>query len=211
MTLFGEDVLALAGTHVLLALVPVLLGLAIALVVGWWAHRSRLARRVLLPLSGVLYTIPSLALFVVMPLILGTRILDPLNVVVALTVYAVALLVRSVVDALDAVDETVTTAATALGYRPLGLLLRVQLPLAVPVLVAGVRVASVSSFGLVAVAALVGQGALGDLFTTGFQRDYPAMIVVGGLLIVVLAFLADAVWLLVGRLLAPWSVRGRGA
>ena len=207
MRLFGDDVLALAVQHVVLALVPVLLGLVIALVVGWWAYRWRPARRVLLPLSGVLYTVPSLALFVVMPLILGTRILDPLNVVVALTVYAVALLLRTVVDALDSVDPTVTTAATALGYRPFGLLVGVQLPLAVPVLVAGIRVASVSSFSLVAVAALVGRGALGTLFTSGFQRDYTAMIVVGGLLIVVLAFLADALWLLLGRLLAPWSSR----
>ena len=209
--LFGEDVLALAGQHVVLAVVPVLLGLALALVLGWWATRWRPARRVLLPLSGVLYTVPSLALFVVMPIILGTQILDPLNVVVALTVYALALLLRTVVDALDSVDPTVTTAATALGYRPLGLLLGVQLPLAVPVLVAGVRVASVSSFSLVAVAALIGQGALGTLFTSGFQRDYTAMILVGGLLIVGLAFAADAGWQLVGRLLAPWSRRSAGA
>jgi osmoprotectant transport system permease protein len=211
VTLFGEDVLALAAQHVVLALLPVVLGLVIALPVGWWAHRSGLARRVLLPASGVLYTVPSLALFVVMPLVLGTRILDPVNVVVALTVYAVALLVRTVADALDAVPSTVTTAATAIGYRPLGLLFGVQLPLTVPVLVAGVRVASVSSFSLVAVAAIIGQGALGTLFTTGFQRDYPAEIVVGGLLILVLAFAADAAWLLLGRLLAPWERAQRTA
>jgi osmoprotectant transport system permease protein len=203
--LFGEDVLALAAQHVVLALLPVVLGLVIALPIGWWAHRSRIARRVLLPASGVLYTVPSLALFVVMPLILGTRILDPVNVVVALTVYSVALLVRTVADALDAVPTTVTTAATAVGYRPLGLLFGVQLPLTVPVLVAGIRVASVSSFSLVAVAAIIGQGALGTLFTTGFERDYPAEIVVGGLLILVLAFAADGLWLLLGRVLAPWQ------
>lgn len=207
--LFGEDVLALAVQHVVLALLPVVLGLVIALPVGWWAHRSRIARRVLLPASGVLYTVPSLALFVVMPLILGTRILDPVNVVVALTVYSVALLVRTVADALDAVPTTVTTAATAVGYRPLGLLFGVQLPLTVPVLVAGVRVASVSSFSLVAVAAIIGQGALGTLFTTGFQRDYPAEIVVGGVLILVLAFAADGLWLLLGRVLAPWQHQQR--
>lgn len=205
MRLFGEDIGALALQHVVLALGPVLLGLVISLVLGWWAHRSPAARRILLPASGVLYTIPSLALFVVMPLFLGTRILDPANVIAALTIFAVALLVRTVADALDAVPENVTVAATAVGYRPLGLLLSVQLPLAVPVLVAGIRVASVSSFSLVAVASLIGQGALGTLFLKGFEDDYPLEIVVGGLLILVLAFVVDGLWVLLGRALAPWA------
>ena len=211
MRLFGEDLVSLSLEHVVLAVVPVLLGLVIALVLGALAHRWRPLRRVLLPFSGVLFTIPSLALFVVMPLVLGTQILDPLNVVVALTVYAVALLVRTVVDGLDDVDATVTLSGTAMGYRPLGLLLGVQLPLAVPVLVAGVRVASVTSFSLVAVAALVGRGALGTLFTTGFERDYPAEILVGGLLILVLAFVVDALWVLAGRLLTPWQSARAGS
>ncbi|MDL5157145.1 ABC transporter permease [Actinomycetospora termitidis] len=207
MRLFGEDVLPLAAEHIVLALVPVLLGLVISLPLGWWAWRSRGARRILLPLTGVLYTIPSLALFVVMPILLGTRILDPVNVAVALTVYAVALLVRSVVDGLDEVPSEVMTAGVAMGYRPLGLLVGVQLPLAVPVLVAGMRVATVSSFSLVAVGAIIGQGALGALFTQGFERFYTAQIVFGLLAIVILALLFDALWVLVGRLLAPWNRR----
>ncbi|MEJ2868814.1 ABC transporter permease subunit [Actinomycetospora sp. OC33-EN08] len=211
MRLFGEDILPLAGEHVVLALVPVLLGLVISLPLGWWAWRSRGARRILLPLTGVLYTIPSLALFVVMPILLGTRILDPVNVAVALTVYAVALLVRSVVDGLDEVPSEVLTAGVAMGYRPLGLLVGVQLPLAVPVLIAGMRVATVSSFSLVAVGAIIGQGALGALFTQGFERFYTAQIVFGLLAIVVLALLFDALWVLVGRLLAPWSRPNRRA
>ncbi|MCD2189179.1 ABC transporter permease [Actinomycetospora soli] len=205
MRLFGADILPLAAEHIVLALVPVLLGLVISLPLGWWAWRSRGARRILLPLTGVLYTIPSLALFVVMPIVLGTRILDPVNVVVALTVYAVALLVRSVVDGLDEVPSEVLTAGVAMGYRPLGLLVGVQLPLAVPVLIAGVRVAAVSSFSLVAVGAIIGQGALGALFTQGFERFYTAQIVFGLVSILVLALVVDALLMLLGRLLAPWA------
>lgn len=207
MRLFGADILPLALEHIVLALVPVFIGLIVSLPLGWWAWRSRAARSILLPVTGVLYTIPSLALFVVMPIILGTRILDPVNVVVALSVFAVALLVRSVVDGLDEVPDEVMTAAVAMGYRPLGLLTGVQLPLAVPVLIAGVRVASVSSFSLVAVGAIIGQGALGTLFTQGFERFYTAQIVFGLVAIVVLALVLDAVWVLVGRLLAPWARR----
>jgi osmoprotectant transport system permease protein len=203
--LFGADILPLAVEHIVLALVPVIVGLVISLPLGWWAWSSRGARRILLPLTGVLYTIPSLALFVVMPLVLGTRILDPVNVVVALTIYAVALLVRSVVDGLDEVPAEVMTAGVAMGYRPLGLLFGVQLPLAVPVLVAGVRVAAVSSFSLVAVGAIIGQGALGALFTQGFERFYTAQIVFGLFSILVLALVVDALLLLLGRALAPWA------
>jgi osmoprotectant transport system permease protein len=208
--LFGEDVLPLAGEHVVLAVVPVLIGLVISLVLGWWAWRVPIVRRILVPLTGVLYTIPSLALFVVMPLILGTRILDPVNVVAALVLYAVALLVRSVVDGLDDVPDDVMTAAVAMGYRPFGLLVGVALPLAVPVLIGGLRVATVSSFSLVAVGAIIGQGALGALFTQGFERFYTAQIVFGLVSIVVLALVFDALWVLVGRLLAPWTAASRG-
>jgi len=202
---FGYDIDDLVIAHVLLALIPVLVGLLIALPLGWWAHRSPVARRVLVPLSGALYTIPSLALIVFIPLILGTPILSPVNVGLTLTIYTVALLVRSVAEALDAVPGTVTTAAVAVGYRPTGLLFGVQLPLAVPVLTAGLRVASVSAFSLVTVGALVGIDSLGTLMTDGFQQDYPAMVATGIIGSVVLAFVFDALWLALGRSLTPWS------
>jgi len=208
---FGYDLDTLVVAHVVLAVVPVLIGLVIALPIGWGAHRSRALRAVLVPLTGALYTIPSLALIVAMPLILGTGFLSPLNVGVALTIYAVALLVRSVVDALDAVPPAVTTAAVAVGYRPAGLLLGVQLPLAVPVLVAGVRVASVSSFSLVTVGALVGIDSLGSLMTSGFEQSYPLMITVAIVGVLLLAFTFDALWLLLGRVLAPWNRVRTGA
>jgi osmoprotectant transport system permease protein len=202
---FGYDIDTLVVAHVLLAVVPLLVGLVIALPVGWWAHRSPLARRVLVPLSGALYTVPSLALIVVIPLVLGTPILSPINVGVTLTIYTLALLVRSVTEALDAVPATVTTAAVAVGYRPTGLLFGVQLPLAVPVLTAGVRVASVSAFSLVTVGALVGIDSMGTLMTDGFGQDYPAMVATGIIGSVLLAFVFDALWVALGRALTPWA------
>ncbi|HSK57437.1 MAG TPA: ABC transporter permease subunit [Actinomycetospora sp.] len=205
MRAFGYDIGQLVVAHVVLAVVPVLVGLVLALPVGWWAHRSPAARRVLVPLTGALYTIPSLALIVAMPIILGTGILSPVNVGVTLTIYTLALLVRSVAEALDAVPATVTTAAVAMGYRPAGLLFAVQLPLAVPVLTAGLRVASVSSFSLVTVGALVGIDSLGTLMTSGFQQDYPQMVAAGIVGSIVLAFLFDALWVALGRVLTPWS------
>ena len=205
MRAFGYDIDDLVIAHVLLAVIPVLVGLVIALPLGWWAHRSGVARRVLVPLTGALYTIPSLALIVFIPLIVGTPILSPVNVGLTLTIYTVALLVRSVAEALDAVPENVTTAALAVGYRPTGLLLGVQLPLAVPVLTGGLRVASVSAFSLVTVGALVGIDSLGTLMTDGFGQDYPAMVAAGIIGSVALAFLFDALWLALGRSLTPWS------
>ena len=139
---------------------------------GAIAHRYRWSYATLITLAGLLYTIPSLALFVVLPGLLGTRILDPVNVVVALTLYTVALLVRVVADALDAVPPLVVASATAMGYRPLRSLLTVQLPLAIPVIGAGLRVAAVSNVSLVSVAALLGIPQLGQLFTVGFQLDF---------------------------------------
>ncbi len=202
----GELILGLLGEHLLLSLVPVLVGLVLAVPLGRLADRSGAARAVLIPAAGLLYTIPSLALFIVLPGVLGTRILDPVNVVVALTVYTVALLVRSVADALAAVPAAVTTAATAMGYRPVRRFVSVELPLAVPVLVAGLRVATVSTISLVSVGALIGVGGLGELFTDGFARDFPTEIVTGLGLVVALALVADATLLLAGRVLTPWQV-----
>src|SRR5256885_16448275 len=124
-----DELLATTWDHLGLALLPVLAGLLISLPLGWIAHRWRLARAILVPVSGLLYTIPSLALFVLMPLVLGTRILDPINVQVALTIYTVALLVRSVADALDAVPGETVAAATAIGYGQTRRFFAVDLPL----------------------------------------------------------------------------------
>lgn len=206
-----DRVLGLTVEHLVLALIPVVLGLVIAIPLGWLAGRTPFARSLLITVTGVLYTVPSLALIVVLPLVLGTQILSPVNVVVALTIYTVALLVRSVADALDAVPTVVVAAATAMGYQPLRRFLSVELPLAVPVVVAGLRVAAVSNTSMVTVGALVGVGGLGQLFTEGFQRDIPAEIITGIGLVLALALLIDAVLLVIGQAVTPWTRVGSTA
>jgi osmoprotectant transport system permease protein len=159
--------------------------------------------------TGLLYTIPSLALFSLMPLVLGTTILDPLNVVAAMTIYTVALLTRTVADALAAVPAPVTAAATAMGLAPLRRLATVELPLAVPVISAGLRVAAVSNVSIVSVAAVIGVSQLGSLFTDGFQRNFIDPIVTGLLACVLLALFFDALILGLTRLATPWQRAGR--
>ncbi len=201
----ADQILSWLVAHFWLALIPTVLGLLIALPIGAIAHRYRWSYATLITLAGLLYTIPSIALFVVLPAILGTRILDPLNVVVALTLYTLALLVRVVADALDSVPPLVVQSASAMGYRPLRSLITVQLPLAVPVIGAGLRVAAVSNVSLVSVAALLGIPQLGQLFTTGFQLNFYTPIIAGIVLCLVLAALFDIAIQLIVRFATPWQ------
>lgn len=128
-----SEVLHLTWVHAVLAGVPLVLGLVLAVPLGWLARRQAWLYGPLVVGTGLLYTIPSLALFILMPLALGTTILDPLNVVAAMTIYTVALLTRTVADALAAVPASVTAAATAMGLAPVRRLATIELPLAVPV------------------------------------------------------------------------------
>jgi osmoprotectant transport system permease protein len=208
-----DKILDATGEHLLLALIPVLAGLIISIPLGWVASRWRLARGILVPLAGVLYTVPSLALITLVPLALSTLIDDPLNVQVPLTIYTVALLVRSISDALLAVPSDVVAAATAMGYRPLHRFVSVELPLAVPVIIAGLRVAAVSNMSIAAVGALIGKGGLGGLITEGFRRNNGVELVLATVLIIEIALIVDALLLLAGRLITPWTrtVRAVGA
>lgn len=197
----GELTLA----HAVLAVPPVVIGLAVALPIGWVAFRWRAARGFLLATSGLLYTIPSLALFVLLPPLVGIPYLSSLNVTIALTIYALALLVRSVTEGLESVPPDAVASARAIGYSPAAVLLTVQLPLAVPVLLAGLRVAMVSTVSMVTVGALIGVSSLGSLFTDGFQRRILAEILAGVVLTAALALLFDYLLQLLGRALAPWQ------
>jgi osmoprotectant transport system permease protein len=203
-----DEVAELSLNHAYLAGVPLVLGLLLAIPVGWLARRHRLLYTPLVVGTGLLYTIPSLALFILMPLVLGTGILDPVNVVVAMTIYTVALLTRTVADGLGAVPDAVTQSATAMGLRPVRRLLTVELPLAVPVVSAGLRVAAVSNVSIVSVAAVIGVQQLGSLFTDGFNRDFLAPIVTGLVACVLLSLLFDVVIVLVTRVLTPWLRTG---
>lgn len=200
---------ALTLIHLRLALIPVLLGLLIAVPLGAFVWRRTRLRRLTTLTASIIFTIPSLALFVVLPLIIPTRILDEANVIVALTLYTTALLVRAVPEALDAVPAHVRDAATAVGYTRLGQLLKVELPLALPVLTAGLRVVAVTNISMVAVGSVIGIGGLGTWFTEGYQADKSDQIVAGIIAIFLLAVVIDVLILVAGRLLTPWSRTGR--
>src|SRR6478736_638912 len=204
------EVFSLAGQHLILAILPMVFGVLIAVPLAQLARQNPGLRSVVLTGSSLLYTIPSLALFIILPTVLGTRILDPVNVVVALTIYAVALLVRAALDAFDSVDEDLRQAAVAMGFKPFARFMQIDLPLSLPVLFAGLRVVSVSNISLVSVAALLGIGNLGMLFTSGLQRDFVTEVLVGIVAILVLALLMDAVLVLLERLLTPWTRAGAG-
>jgi osmoprotectant transport system permease protein len=196
---------ALTVIHVRLSLVPVLAGLLLALPWGVLTWRNPVLRRLTTVVAGAVFTIPSLALFVVLPLIIPTRILDEANVVVALTLYTSALLVRVVLEALDAVPALVRDAASALGYRPMIRLIKVELPLSLPVLVAGLRVVVVTNISMVSVGAVIGIGGLGTWFTEGYQSDKSDQIVGGIIAIFALAVVIDVALMLAGRLATPWD------
>jgi osmoprotectant transport system permease protein len=203
-----DDIWSLTLQHAWLSVVPTLIGLVLSIPLGWLARRYSWAYVPLVAGTGLLYTIPSLALFILMPLILGTQVLDPVNVVVAMTLYTVALLTRTVADALASVPDDVVAAATAMGLGGVRRFLTVDLPLAVPVIGAGLRVAVVSNVSIVSVAALIGVQQLGSLFTDGFQRDFLDPIVAGVIGCVVLALVLDLVVVLLTRLLTPWQRAG---
>ncbi|GLY31127.1 ABC transporter permease [Kineosporia sp. NBRC 101731] len=192
-------------THLWMSVLPVVIGLIIALPIGWVASRYRWTYPPITNLAGLLYTIPSLALFILMPSILGTKILSPINMVVALTVYSLALLVRVVADGLNSVAPDIRAAATAMGFSGIGRFLRVDLPIAVPVITAGLRVATVSNVSLVSVGALIGVPQLGSLFTEGFSRYIPGITLLGILLCLVLALVLDALIVVGSRVLTPWQ------
>ncbi|MFC9350869.1 ABC transporter permease [Arthrobacter sp. NPDC057013] len=197
-----------AGQHLVLALVPMVLGLLISVPLAQVSRRHSALRQLVATVSSLLYTIPSLALFIILPPLLGTRILDPLNVIVALTIYAVALLVRAAMDAFDSVDDDLRQAAVAMGYKPAARFLQIDLPLSLPVMFAGLRVVSVSNISLVSVAALLGVGNLGMLFTDGLQRNFVTEVVVGIVAILLLAVVMDALLVILERVLTPWTRAG---
>ncbi|WP_213815167.1 ABC transporter permease [Glaciihabitans sp. dw_435] len=191
--------------HLAIALPPILLSFILSIPIGWLANRFAWSRGVLLTLSSLLYAIPSLPLFIVIPVVIGTGLRDPINMTIALTLYGIALMVRSTADGLASVDGDVIQSATAMGYSTWTRFWRVELPLAGPVLLAGVRVVSVSTISLTTVGAVLGISSLGSLFTDGFQRSITAEIYTGIVVTIVLALIFDLVIVQLGRLLMPWT------
>ena len=190
--------------HIVLTLIAVGMGLVISVPLALLAWRFRWLESPVLGATGLIYTIPSLALFAFFVPITG---LTRTTAEIGLIGYTLLILVRNTVAGLDGVSEDVREAARGMGFRPLRQLLRIDLPLAVPAIVAGVRIATVTTIGLVTVTALIGQGGLGKLVLDGFQRDFHTTLVVGAGLCVVLAVVADLLLLGLGRLLTPWAAR----
>lgn len=205
------QIFLLFSWHLYLSLLPVVIGLVLAIPAGRLVQSMTTVKTFILNLFGLLYTIPSLALFVLLPGILGTRILDTLNVVVALTIYAFALLVRTVCDGLDSVSSETKQAAQALGYTPLQQFFQVELPVATPVIAAGLRVVVVSNVSIVSIAALVGMPQLGSLFTQGFQLNFLTPIIAGIVLCIVLALLLDSLVIFLMHRLTRWQPKRRAS
>jgi osmoprotectant transport system permease protein len=201
----GGLIASLTLDHLRLSAIPIVLGFAISVPLGWVAHRYTWSRGVVLTLVGLLYTIPSLALFMLLPPLLGISVLSEINVIIGLTVYAVAIMVRIVADAFASIDPAALRAATAVGYAEWGRFFAVELPLAGPVLLAGLRVVAVSTVSLVTVGVLVGVQSLGYFFTDGFQRRIIPEVLTGVAMTVVVALVFDGLLFLIGRMIMPWA------
>ena len=191
--------------HIQLTLIAVVLGLVIAVPLGLVAWRSRILRGPIFSLTGILFTVPSLALF---SLLLPFTGLTVLTAEIGLVSYTLLILVRNIVVGLTSVPADVREAARGMGYRPLAELVQIDLPLAIPAIVAGVRIATVTTIGLVTVTALIGEGGLGSLIYDGLLRDFKTPLVVGTVLSVALAVVADLSLAGIQRAVTPWA-RGR--
>jgi osmoprotectant transport system permease protein len=192
------------ASHLYLALMPVLFGIIVAVPVGVICVRYKWTWPPILSLTSIFYALPSLALYTV--LIAYTGLTD-WTVIIPLTLFSLSVLIPNVVDGLRSVPPPVQQAAVAMGFGATRRTLQVELPLAVPVIIAGLRVATVSSISLVSVGQLIGIGGLGYFFTDGEQRDFPTEIYVGLVLIIVLALLLDGLLVLARRWLTPWEPR----
>jgi len=195
-------VLADLEQHVVLTVIAVIGGLVIALPLGVAAYRWTGLRLPTLGTFGVFYTIPSLALFALLVPYTG---ISGVTAEIALIGYNVLILLRNVIVGLDEVPNDVLDAADGMGYRPLARLLRVELPLALPAIIAGVRVATVSTIGIVTIAWVIGLGGLGELILQGYIESFHTPLVVGSALCVALALTADLGLAVVKRLAVPWA------
>ncbi len=200
-----ELVARLSLDHLRISVIPIVLGFLLALPLGWLAQRFPATRGLVLGGVGVLYTIPSLALFMLLPPLLGISVLSEANVIIALTIYAVAIMVRTVADAFASIEPHTLRSATAMGYAEWGRFLSVDLPLAGPGLLAGLRGVAVCTVCRVTVGVLVGIQSLGYLFTDGFQRKIVPEVFTGVVMTFLIALLVDALLVLIGRLVLPWS------
>src|SRR5687768_9490633 len=197
-----DDIRNAAQTHVVLTIEVVVLGVLIALPLALAAARRPTFRSIVLGVSSVLYTIPSLAAFAL--LIPYTGLTSRWTVLIPLVSYTLVVLVRNFISGLDAVPAEARAAADGMGFSNRQRVLRVELPLALPAIMAGVRLATVSTIGLVTVSAIIGQQSLGLLIRDGLERDFRTLIVVGAGLALLMAVTADLLLSACSRALTPW-------
>ena len=199
---------SLTLAHLWIALPAIALSVLISVPIARWAAFSRRGGWVLSALSA-LYAVPSLPLLIVIPVIVGVALRSPANMVIVLTLYGVAVLVRQAAEGFRAIPRATLQAANACGYSLPRRFVEVELPLATPVVVAGTRVVATSTVSLVTVGAFIGVRSLGTLFTDGFQRGLIAEVVAGLVATVLLALVIDALVQGIGWALTPWTRRGR--
>ncbi len=200
----GAQIWQLTKSNMVLGIIPPLIGLAISVPLGIMAVRWRWFHPSALTAVNVIYAIPALALFIALIPAFG---LTDTNVIIALTLFSLCVIVPNVIAGLRGVPPSVRQAATAMGYGALRRLITVELPVAVPVIIGGLRVAMVSSISLASVGQLIGVSSLGYLFIDGEQRDFPTEIYVGLVLIIALALTCDLILVGVRRMLTPWVAR----
>jgi osmoprotectant transport system permease protein len=197
-----DDIWEQFWEHIVLTVFPVGFGFLLAFPLSLMAIRWPRIYSPLLGMTGVLFSIPTLALFVIMIPVTG---LSRATAIIPLTLYTLLILVRNTVEGLAGVPREVSESAEAMGYRRTRRLLRIELPLALPVIVAGLRIATVNTIAYVAITSLIGQGGLGSLMLVGFQRLFPTPLIVGLVLAIAFAVIADLGLLSVERALTPWK------
>lgn len=203
------QIAALLIAHLALTIPAILLSVIIAVPIGRLAQATRRGRNTLLGATGLLYAIPSLPLLILIPVITGLPLRSAATMIIALTVYGVALLSRVAADAFSSVPTDVTAAAVATGYSSRTRFIHVEIPLALPVLIAGTRVVAMSTIALATIGALIGIPSLGSLFTDGFQRGITAEVITGVVLTLGLAAVVDGSLWAIGRLSQPWTASSR--
>lgn len=205
---FFDDIVPAIQGHIYLSVVSIAIALAISLPVGVLAARHRKIYPPVTFATGILYAVPSLAMFSILISVPGI-VIGPTPVIIALVAYSLLILIRNVVAGIDSVPAETIDAARGMGLTGRQILFGVEIPLALPVIVAGIRIATVTIIGIATIGAYISGGGLGKLIFDGIGRNFPTMIIVGAVLATLLAILADVSLLALERYLRPWARRGR--
>ena len=200
----GGLIVSLLLQHMLLTGLAVGIGFVISFALAILALRYRRAYAPVTWITGIMYTIPSIALF---GFLVGFTGLTILSAEIGLVSYTLLILVRNIVAGVDGVPDEVIEAAKAMGYRPTRLLFQIELPIALPTIIAGLRIATVTTIGLVTITSLITYGGLGLLILRGLQNFFPTQVVIGSVLSILLAAVTDAIFLVLGRMMTPWARR----